>query len=291
MLQLLSTTFRNSGTRTKFSLNPPALARMSTFNPYSRLQNKTVFITGATAGIGEACAWNFAKAGASLVISGRRESRLNELSKAIKNECPSAKIYSGKLDIQQKSNVEKFVAELPAEYKNIDVLINNAGLVLGLDPLQNVLESDMDTMLNTNVKGLVFCTQTLLPLLKKSPSGHIINIGSIAAIEAYKNGSIYCASKHAVRAITQSLRCELADSKVKISEIDPGMVETEFSIVRFKGDKDRANQVYRGIQPLVAQDIAEIALFIASRPTHVEVCNLTVFPHGQYTATLSHRSE
>ncbi|PVU91107.1 hypothetical protein BB561_004562 [Smittium simulii] len=256
----------------------------------SRLKNKTVFITGATSGIGLACAWNYARAGAHLVLSGRRADKLEEISAQLKESVPGTQVYTKPLDVRDKVQVDSFVHQLPQQFKNVDILVNNAGLVLGLEPLEKISEADMDTMLNTNVKGLVFCTQALLPSLRKT-GGHIVNIGSIAGLEAYKNGSIYCASKHAVKAITQSLRCELLDSNVKITVIDPGMVETEFSLIRFRGDADKAAAVYAGIDPLKSQDIAEIVVFATSRPKHVEISNLTVYPHGQASATQIHRKQ
>ncbi|PVU88036.1 hypothetical protein BB559_005760 [Furculomyces boomerangus] len=275
-------------------LNLPKTIQHSRFyssNPdtiYSRLNKKTVFITGATSGIGKACAWNFANAGANLIVTGRRFERLEELSSQIKEKNPSVEIHCSKLDVRDKQNIDAVVKGLPKDLAEVDILVNNAGLVVGLEPLEIISSEDIDTMMDTNVKGLVYCTQALLPSLKLT-NGHIVNIGSIAGIEAYQNGSIYCASKHAVRAITQSLRHELMSTGVKITEVDPGMVETEFSVVRFRGDEGKAKNVYKGIKPLSAQDIAEIVVFATSRASHVEIANLTVFPHGQASATQSFR--
>ncbi|OMH80990.1 putative oxidoreductase [Zancudomyces culisetae] len=259
-----------------------------TFSLYSRLRNKNVFITGATSGIGQACAYNYAHAGANLIISGRRTERLEAISNDIKSKYPSIKVIYTELDVRNKSQIDKAVSALPKDFKNVDILVNNAGLVIGLDKLVDTKVEDIDTMIDTNVKGLVYVTQAILPTLKRT-QGHIVNIGSIAGENAYPNGSIYCASKHAVRAITQSLRCELIDTDVRITEINPGMVETEFSVVRFRGDEAKAKDVYRGIEPLKAQDIAELVLFSTSRPKHVEIATMTVFPHGQASATLTHR--
>ncbi|CAO3613161.1 unnamed protein product [Mucor hiemalis] len=192
------------------------------------------------------------------------------------------------LDVRQKKNIDEAVSKL--ELKNdIDVLVNNAGLVIGLDHLSEVSEEAFDTMFETNVKGLVFLTQAILPGMKQNKKGHIINIGSVAGKESYPGGSIYCGSKHAVDAITKSLLFELMDTPIRVSQICPGMVNTEFSTVRFKGDKGRADGVYKGVEPLVGQDIAELVTFTASRPAHVNICDMLVFPTAQAAATTVYR--
>ncbi|KAJ1674817.1 hypothetical protein EV182_002504 [Spiromyces aspiralis] len=255
---------------------------------YHRLHGKNVFITGASSGIGWACAERFAQAGSNVIISARRLEQLQQLETKLIADSPTSLVHTGQLDVTCKESVDTFVASIPSKLKPIDILVCNAGLVLGLDKLLDVNPQHMDTMIDTNIKGLVYCIQTLLPQMLQA-GGHIVNIGSIAGREPYAKGSIYCATKHAVHAITQSLRCELIDTPVKVTEICPGMVETEFSKVRFHGDELAAKNVYKGIDPLVADDIADLVVFATSRPKHVEIADMVVFPHGQATATLSHR--
>ncbi|KAK9765843.1 hypothetical protein K7432_005511 [Basidiobolus ranarum] len=256
-----------------------------------RLQQKTVFITGASAGIGASCANQFAAEGSNLILTARRLERLNELKEKLTKEYPQIKIHVAKLNVSDKANVDEVISSLPQEFKNIDVLVNNAGLVVGLDSIQDVASDAVDTMFNTNVKGLLYCTQAILPGMKERNTGHIINVSSISGREVYSGGGIYCATKHAVEALTRTLRLELMSTKVKVTSIAPGLVETEFSVVRFNGDKERADQVYNGMTPLNGDDIAENIVFAASRPEHVEVADILIFPKGQAGATSVYRKQ
>ncbi|CDH58731.1 short-chain dehydrogenase reductase sdr [Lichtheimia corymbifera JMRC:FSU:9682] len=251
-----------------------------------RLEGKNVLITGASAGIGEACAREFAKEGSNVIVAARRVERLENLKKELEAKYPSIKVTAIQLDMRDVQQIRSVVAQLPP----VDVLVNNAGMVLGRDPVAEVAEDAFDTMFNTNVKGLVFLTQAIIPSMKERQTGHIINLGSIAGKQAYPGGSIYCATKHAVDAITTSLRFELVDTPIRVSQICPGLVNTEFSTVRFYGDKEKADSVYKGMQPLVAQDIAEIVVFTAGRPPHVNIADSLVFPTSQADATTVHRS-
>ncbi|KAG1464676.1 hypothetical protein G6F56_005032 [Rhizopus delemar] len=246
-----------------------------------RLEGKTVFITGASAGIGEASARQFADEGCNLVLTARRLENLKKIKNEISAIHPKIYIHTVQLDVRDKKQIDKTVAELPEEVKNIDVLLNNAGMVIGLDPLINIEEEAFDQMLQTNVKGLVFLTKAIVPGMKERGVGHVINLGSIAGKQSYYGGSIYCATKFAVDAITKALAIELVDTPIRVSQICPGMVNTEFSTVRFRGDKDQADNVYKGLQPLVADDIAELIVFTAGRPAHVNIQDMLVFPVNQ----------
>ncbi|RCH87025.1 hypothetical protein CU098_006791 [Rhizopus stolonifer] len=246
-----------------------------------RLEGKTVFITGASAGIGEASARQFADEGCNLVLTARRLENLEKIKNEISAIHPKIYIHTVQLDVRDKKQIDKTVAELPEEVKNIDVLLNNAGMVIGLDPLINIEEEAFDQMLQTNVKGLVFLTKAIVPGMKERGVGHVINLGSIAGKQSYYGGSIYCATKFAVDAITKALAIELVDTPIRVSQICPGMVNTEFSTVRFRGDKDQADNVYKGLQPLVADDIAELIVFTAGRPAHVNIQDMLVFPVNQ----------
>ncbi|KAF9272336.1 hypothetical protein BGZ68_002501 [Mortierella alpina] len=252
----------------------------------SRLRGKNVLITGASSGIGEACARQFAQAGSNLLLAARRKDRLETLKQDLESRHPGILISTFDLDVRNRARVRK-VAE---EFGEVDVLINNAGLVIGLEKLEEITEEAMDTMIDTNVKGLVHVTQSVLPGMRARNKGHIINIGSVAGQQAYGNGSIYCASKAAVASISRALLYETVDTAIRISEINPGMVETEFSVVRFRGDKDKADSVYKGIQPLDGNDIAETVLFVAGRPDHVNIAEMLVFPTNQAAATTVHRA-
>ncbi|ORX62536.1 NAD(P)-binding protein [Hesseltinella vesiculosa] len=254
-----------------------------------RLQGKVVFITGASSGIGEACAREFAKEGAHLVLTARRLDRLEALKQELTQAHSDVQVLAAQLDVRDKIQIKNVVDSLPAPFKDVHVLVNNAGGAIGLDDLVDVSEEDIDFMLNTNVKGLVFVTQALVPGMIERQAGHVINVGSIAGKEAYSQGSIYCAAKHAVGAITKSLMIELVDTPVNVSCICPGLVDTEFSTVRFRGDKDKADNVYKGMQPLVAQDIAEIIVFTANRPPHVQIADLLVFPSAQAASKIVSR--
>ncbi|CAG8560696.1 16068_t:CDS:10, partial [Dentiscutata erythropus] len=237
--------------------------------------------TGASAGIGEACAKEFAKVGSNLILTARRIDRLNELKQFLLSEHPKLKIYTRQLDVRDKSTVDQLVSSLPSDLKDIEVLVNNAGLVKGMDKIEDVSSDDIDTMIDTNVKGLLYVTQAVLPRMKERQKGHIINIGSISGKQVYASAGVYCATKHAVNAISRTLLYELVDTPIRITEINPGMVETEFSFVRFDGDKSRADKVYEGITPLTGEDIAETVVFVASRPDHVNISDVTMYPVNQ----------
>ncbi|HMJ47507.1 MAG TPA: SDR family NAD(P)-dependent oxidoreductase [Ferruginibacter sp.] len=236
--------------------------------------DKIVLITGATSGIGRACAIKFAKEKYNIIITGRRKSRLDELTEEIKKY--EVKSYSCCFDVQDKEEVFKQVNNLPGEWKQIDILINNAGLALGKSPFDEADMDDWDTMMHTNVDGLLYVSRAVLPFLKKSPHPHIINLGSVAGKEVYENGNVYCASKFAVDAITRSMRIDLLKYGIKVTGIHPGAVETEFSMVRFKGDESKAAAAYKGYTPLTAEDIANTIYYCASLPPHVCINDLQI---------------
>ncbi|CAG8515015.1 8650_t:CDS:10, partial [Racocetra persica] len=215
------------------------------------------------------------------ILTARRIDRLNELKQNIISEHPNIKVYTRQLDVRDKSTVDQLVSSLPSDLKDIDVLVNNAGLVKGVDKIENVSSDDIDIMIDTNVKGLLYVTQAVLPRMKERQKGHIINIGSISGQQVYANGGVYCASKHAVNALSRTLLHELVDTPIRVSEINPGMVETEFSFIRFGGDKAKADKVYEGITPLTGEDIAETIVFVASRPDHVNIADVTLYPVNQ----------
>ena len=243
-----------------------------------------VLITGATAGIGKASAEIFAKNGHDLVITGRRKERLQILAEELINTY-NINVLTLCFDVRKAEEVKTNIASLPAEFKNIDVLLNNAGLSSGLSTLQEGNTTDWDVMIDTNVKGLLYITRQIAELMIARKKGHIINMGSIAGKEVYPNGNVYCATKFAVDALTKAMRIEMLPHNIKVSSINPGMVETEFSIVRFHGDEDRAKKVYEGIQPLVAEDIAETIYWIASRPPHVNINEVVIMPTAQANTT------
>ena len=249
---------------------------------------KTVFITGASSGIGYACAEVFAKQKFNLLLASRRVDRLHEIATDLQNKY-GVQIHTIGLDVRDKMLVQKVWEELPDNWKNIDVLINNAGLSRGLDPIEQGDTEDWDSMIDTNVKGLLYVTRLVAPLMKEKKQGHIINIGSIAGKEVYPNGNVYCATKHAVDALTKAMRIDLLPYNIKVTSVDPGAVETEFSIVRFKGDSERAKKVYEGFIPLTAEDVAEAIWFAASRPAHVNVNDLLLMPTAQASGTLFHK--
>jgi 3-hydroxy acid dehydrogenase/malonic semialdehyde reductase len=249
---------------------------------------ETVLITGATSGIGEATANLLANRGYKLIICGRRKDRLELLKKKLSVTTP---VYTLSFDVRNFQKVEEMINGLPQEWKNIDILINNAGNAHGLSSIEEGNVSDWDAMIDINVKGLLYVSKVILPFMVKRRKGHIINIGSIAGKEVYPNGNVYCASKYAVDAITKSMQLDLNDYGIKVSGISPGMVETEFSLVRFKGDEEKAKSVYNGMQPLRPEDIADIIHFIISRPAHVNIADLLVFPSAQVSATRIRRKE
>lgn len=226
-----------------------------------------------------------------VIMTARRMDKLQSIRNDILSNYPFAKVHVAQLDVRDRAAVNKIVAELPLEFKDVDVLINNAGLVIGYDHVGDISEDKINTIFDTNVKGLLNVTQAILPIMKARNKGHIINIGSIAGKESYPGGGVYCASKHAVHAITNSLRMELVGSPIRVSQISPGMVETEFSLVRLEGNFESAKKVYNGIEPLIGQDIAEMVVFVASLPDHVQIADMIVFPTNQASATLVHRQQ
>ncbi len=245
--------------------------------------NKIAFITGATEGIGKACAKKLASKGFDLIISGRRKEKLEVLkTELIKTH--KVNILSLELDVRSQENVENSILSLPPEWKNIDLLLNNAGLAVGVSPVQEGIIDDWERMIDTNVKGLLYVTRAISPLMIEQKQGQIINISSIAGKEVYPGGNVYCATKHAVDAITKGMRIDLLPHNIKVCSLAPGMVETEFSLVRFKGDSEKAKQVYNGFTPLYAEDIAETVEFIASRPAHVNINDILIMPTNQATA-------
>jgi len=247
---------------------------------------KIVLITGATSGIGKATAILLAKNGYRLILTGRRKERLEELKKEISGE-----IYTLCFDVTKSEEVENALKSLPSEWENIDVLINNAGKAIGMDELASGDITEWEKMIDTNIKGLLYVTRLVLPGMKERKSGHVVNLSSIAGKETYPGGSIYCATKHAVNAISDSMRVELLPYSIKVSTISPGAVETEFSVVRFRGDKKKADNVYKGLTPLYANDIAECIYFIISRPKNVTVADIKVLAGAQASARDFYRKE
>jgi 3-hydroxy acid dehydrogenase/malonic semialdehyde reductase len=234
-----------------------------------------VFITGASSGFGRAFAEKFAENGYSLILNARRVEKLNALKSDLEARY-SAKIYLLPFDVQQKAEVSKAIQSLPAEWQDISILINNAGLALGRDYFEEASMDDWETMIDTNVKGLLYVTKAVIPFMIETRKGHIINIGSTAGKEVYEKGNVYCATKHAVDALSKAMRIELLRHSIKVTAIHPGAAETEFSIVRFKGNKEAANNVYEGYEPLQAKDVADIAYFAASLPAHVCINEMVV---------------
>jgi len=243
-----------------------------------------VLVTGASSGIGKSTAEIFAKNGYNLIITGRRDERLNDLKKDLEKKY-SVEVTTLSFDIRNHQEVEKAISSLTDENKNIDILVNNAGLAAGLSAIQDGNLDHWERMINTNIKGLLYITKIVANLMIKNKKGHIINIGSIAGKEVYANGNVYCATKHAVDALNKGMRIDLLPHNIKVTAINPGMVETEFSIVRFDGDTDRAKQVYTGMQPLTPEDIAETIYWVANRPAHVNINDLVIMPTVQASAT------
>lgn len=246
------------------------------------MKQKIAFITGATAGIGLETAKILAENQFKLILTGRRKERLDQLKAEL--EKGGTQVITLCFDVRNKAEVEQALATLPEEWKKVDVLINNAGLAAGLDPVHQAAIDDWETMIDTNVKGLLYMSRIVSNWMIDQQSGHIINISSIAGIESYPNGSVYCATKHAVNAISKAMRIELAPHNIKVGTISPGALETEFSLVRFKGDQQKADQVYEGFTPLNARDIAESIYFVLSRPVHVNIADILIMPTAQGSA-------
>ncbi|MBC7398729.1 MAG: SDR family oxidoreductase [Mucilaginibacter sp.] len=249
---------------------------------------KIALITGATAGIGEACAQLFAREKYNLVLTGRRLDRLEKLAASL-NKKYNTEVAVCAFDVRDREQVSTNFESLPAKWKKVDVLINNAGLSQGLDPIQNGSLDDWDTMIDTNIKGLLYVSKVVSNWMIANGKGHIVNIGSIAGKEVYPNGNVYCATKAAVDTLNKGMRIDLVSHGIKVTAIHPGAVETEFSEVRFHGDKERAKKVYDGFEPLVANDIAETIWFVVTRPKHVNINDLLIMPTAQASATIINR--
>jgi len=251
------------------------------------MKNKTAFITGATSGIGMATAKLFAKNGLKLILCGRREDRLKILLEELST---STEVHTLRFDVRNKEEVFSAINSLPQQFSEIDILINNAGNAHGMDTIEEGSIEDWDAMLDINVKGLLYVSKTILPKMIERKRGHIINIGSTAGKEIYPKGNVYCASKHAVDAINQGMRLDLYGKGIKVGAINPGLVKTEFSEVRFKGDSERAEKVYKGYTPLKPEDIADIIWFAVTRPPHVNIADLTVMCLDQASSTIVNKN-
>lgn len=252
------------------------------------MTQKIAFITGASAGIGQAVAKLLASQQYYLILAARRKDKLNKLASELKAQY-GVEVLELVLDVRNRAEVEQAIGLLPAEWRTIHVLINNAGLASGLSSIDEGDVDDWDVMIDTNVKGLLYVSRQIIPLMPKDGSGYVVNIGSIAGKEVYVNGNVYCATKHAVDALSKAMRLELSKYPIRVTAIHPGAVETEFSIVRFKGDEGRAASVYQGFENLVAQDVADAIWFVLSRPVHVNINELTIMPTAQPIASVIHR--
>lgn len=250
--------------------------------------SKIALVTGATAGIGKATAEMLVKKGYRVILTGRREDVLNDIVDKLLLQ-HNGSVLGLNFDIRSKVEVDSAIEGLPDDWKNVDILINNAGLAAGLAPIQSGNNQDWEQMIDTNIKGLLYITRALTPGMMDRKSGHIINIGSIAGREVYPNGNVYCATKHAVDALTKAMRVDLLEYGIKVTQIAPGAVETEFSLVRFKGDEEKASAVYDGYKPLSAQDISECIEFVLSRPAHVNINDMLIMPTAQASAHALHR--
>jgi len=243
--------------------------------------NKIVLITGATSGIGLACARKFAENGDKLILTGRNEHRLAELKKELDTE-----VITLAFDVRDLEKAKKYLNELPEQWQDIDVLVNNAGLALGLEPEYEGNLDDWETMIDTNIKGLLTMTRLIVPGMVKRNSGHIINIGSVAGDAAYAGGNVYCATKAAVKALTDGLRIDVADTAIRVTNLKPGLVETNFSNIRFHGDHERAAKLYQGIKPLTGDDIADVAVYAANAPAHVQIAEVLILATHQASGSV-----
>ena len=252
------------------------------------LQNQIILITGASSGIGTACARIFAGAGAKLILAARRLERLQQLADTLIKEF-GIEIHLLQLDVRDRNAVEEAISTLPPAWSDIDILINNAGLSRGLDKLHEGSFQDWEDMIDTNVKGLLYLSRYIVPGMVSRDHGHVVNLGSIAGHQTYPGGNVYCATKAAVRAISEGLKQDLLGTRVRVTSVDPGMVETEFSNVRFHGDAERANKVYQGVKPLTADDVADVIFFCVTRSPHVNINEVVLMPVDQASATLVNR--
>ncbi len=250
----------------------------------SNLDKKIALITGASSGIGAACASKFAERGIRLILAARRIERLEKLAAEL-----SVETHLIQLDVRDRETVEKAIYGLPSDWEAIDILVNNAGLSRGLEKLHEGNIDGWEEMIDTNVKGLLYVSRAVIPGMVARGRGHIINIGSIAGHEVYPGGNVYCATKHAVDALSKGMRIDLVDTPIRVSTVDPGLVETEFSQVRFYGDKEKAKSVYRGYTPLTGDDIADAIVWIADRPEHVQIAEMIIFPTAQASAMVVHK--
>ena len=248
---------------------------------------KTILITGATSGIGLAAAKKLANEKNQLILCGRRQYKLDEIYEELSK---SVNVLSLCFDVSDKNEVNRILNDLPEEFRSIDILINNAGNAHGLDTIQEGSIEDWDNMIDINVKGLLYVSRAIIPKMVERKNGHVINIGSLAGREVYEKGNVYCASKHAVNAISKAMRIDLNKTGIKVSEINPGLVETDFSNVRFKGDNDRAEKVYQGYKALQAEDIADIIEFVINRPGHVNIADILVLPQAQATSSIINKN-
>ncbi|WP_299455748.1 SDR family NAD(P)-dependent oxidoreductase [uncultured Microscilla sp.] len=247
------------------------------------MTNKVALVTGASSGIGKATAEVFADYKFDVIICGRRQDRLEELADELQTK---VNVYMLTFDVSNQQEVNKAIGSLPKSWQNIDILVNNAGNAHGLAPIQDGDVNDWDAMIDINVKGLLYVTKAIIPQMVNRKTGQVVHVGSLAGKEAYPNGNVYCASKHAVDAINKGMRMDLHKHGIRVSAINPGLVETEFSKVRFKGDEEKAKKTYQGYQPLTATDIAETILFMVTRPAHVNIADLLILPTAQASATI-----
>lgn len=253
------------------------------------MKGKTIFITGATSGIGEGCARKFAAMGSNLILNGRNTEKLESLKKELTAQ--GVEVLTLPFDVRDRKAMQQAADSLQGQWKHVDVLINNAGLVIGMDKEHEGSLDEWNIVIDTNIKALLAMTRLIVPGMVERGCGHVINIGSIAGDAAYAGGSVYCATKAAVKALSDGLRIDLVDTPVRVTNIKPGMVETNFSVIRFRGDQDKADAVYKGIRPLTGDDIADVVYYAASAPAHVQIAEVLVMPTYQATGTVCHRQE
>lgn len=253
------------------------------------MKGKTIFITGATSGIGEGCARKFAAMGSNLILNGRNTEKLESLKKELTAQ--GVEVLTLPFDVRDRKAMQQAADSLQGQWKHVDVLINNAGLVIGMDKEHEGSLDEWDIVIDTNIKALLAMTRLIVPGMVERGCGHVINIGSIAGDAAYAGSSVYCATKAAVKALSDGLRIDLVDTPVRVTNIKPGMVETNFSVIRFRGDQDKADAVYKGIRPLTGDDIADVVYYAASAPAHVQIAEVLVMPTYQATGTVCHRQE